>query len=49
MRPYKPAWEVADATAELQRQSGGHFDPQVVDAFLSGRREPSAALAGTLG
>lgn len=33
-RPYKQAWPVADAVAELLRQSGKHFDPAVVDAFL---------------
>ena len=41
MRPYKPAWSVADATAEMQRQSGRHFDTQVLDAFLSGKPEAS--------
>jgi HD-GYP domain-containing protein (c-di-GMP phosphodiesterase class II) len=33
-RPYKPAWPVADAVAEIERQRGGQFDPGVVDAFL---------------
>jgi putative two-component system response regulator len=33
-RPYKPAWPVADAIAEIDRQRGHQFDPDVVDAFL---------------
>jgi putative two-component system response regulator len=33
-RPYKPAWPVADAIAEIDRQRGKQFDPEVVDAFL---------------
>lgn len=33
-RPYKNAWSKAEALAEIQRQSGYHFDPKVVDAFL---------------
>lgn len=34
-RPYKRAWSVEDAVAELERSKGGHFDPQVVDAFMA--------------
>lgn len=33
-RPYKPAWSVDEAVAELQRQKGRQFDPDVVDAFV---------------
>jgi putative nucleotidyltransferase with HDIG domain len=33
-RPYKPAWPVGDAVAEIERQRGHQFDPAVVDAFL---------------
>jgi putative two-component system response regulator len=33
-RPYKPAWPPEEAIAEIIRQRGRHFDPQVVDAFL---------------
>lgn len=33
-RPYKPAWSIADAVAEIESQSGTHFDPRVVRAFL---------------
>ncbi|WP_456832155.1 bifunctional diguanylate cyclase/phosphohydrolase [Deinococcus sp. UYEF24] len=42
-RPYKLAWEKADALAELARQRGRHFDPELTDAALlmfgSGRYE----------
>lgn len=34
-RPYKVAWSVADAVAEIGRLSGRHFDPQVVAAFMT--------------
>ena len=33
-RPYKPAWPLEEAVAEIQRQRGRQFDPQVVEAFL---------------
>ncbi len=33
-RPYKNAWPVEDAVAEIARQSGAQFDPKVVEAFL---------------
>ena len=32
-RPYKPAWSVADALAEMTGQSGRQFDPAVLEAF----------------
>ncbi|GIU95531.1 MAG: hypothetical protein KatS3mg012_1988 [Gaiellaceae bacterium] len=32
-RPYKPAWSVEEAVAEIRRLSGRQFDPRVVDAF----------------
>jgi PAS domain S-box-containing protein/putative nucleotidyltransferase with HDIG domain len=32
-RPYKHAWPVADAVAEIHRNRGSQFDPTVVDAF----------------
>ena len=35
VRPYKEAWSVADAVAEIVRCRGLNFDPKVVDAFLS--------------
>ena len=34
-RPYKPAWSEEDALAEIDRESGSHFDPRVVAAFRS--------------
>jgi putative nucleotidyltransferase with HDIG domain len=34
-RPYKAAWPVADAVAEIRAQRGRQFDPTVVDAFLA--------------
>ena len=33
-RPYKKAWPMDDALAEIKRQRGNHFDPQVVDVFM---------------
>jgi putative two-component system response regulator len=33
-RPYKPAWPVAEAIAEIDLQRSRQFDPGVVDAFL---------------
>jgi putative two-component system response regulator len=33
-RPYKEAWPIADAIAEIDRQRERQFDPGVVDAFL---------------
>jgi response regulator RpfG family c-di-GMP phosphodiesterase len=33
-RPYKRAWTHEEALAQLQMDSGKHFDPTVVDAFI---------------
>jgi putative two-component system response regulator len=33
-RPYKAAWPVEEAVAEIDRQRGRQFDPDIVDAFL---------------
>ena len=33
-RPYKDAWPVDEAVAEIDRQRGHQFDPTLVDAFL---------------
>ena len=33
-RPYKKAWPVEEARAEIEKQSGKQFDPRVVEAFL---------------
>ena len=32
-RPYKEAWPLADAVAEIRRLRGTKFDPKVVDIF----------------
>lgn len=34
-RPYKVAWPHSDAVALIMESSGTHFDPEVVEAFLS--------------
>jgi len=34
-RPYKAAWSIAEAVAEIETQSGRQFDEQVVQAFMS--------------
>lgn len=34
-RPYKEPWTVERAVSHIQEQSGRHFDPTMVDAFLS--------------
>jgi putative two-component system response regulator len=38
-RPYKKAWPVADALAEIEKNSGTQFDPEIVAAFLELMRE----------
>jgi CHASE2 domain-containing sensor protein len=34
-RPYKDPWPLQDALDELRRERGKHFDPAVVDAFMT--------------
>ncbi len=34
-RPYRDAWTKAKALEYIKEQSGKHFDPQVVEIFLS--------------
>ncbi len=34
-RPYKQAWPVDEAVREIVSQAGRHFDPAVVDAFVT--------------
>ena len=41
-RPYKAAWSVGEALAEIERQRGHQFDPTLADAFLR-IIEPKAA------
>jgi cyclic di-GMP phosphodiesterase len=33
VRPYKKAWPVTEAVAEIRKGSGSHFDPALVEAF----------------
>jgi putative two-component system response regulator len=33
-RPYKEAWDVEAAVAEIQKGKGFHFDPHLVDVFI---------------
>ena len=39
-RPYKLAWSINQAVAEIRRERGRQFDPRVVDAFLGGFLNP---------
>ncbi len=41
-RPYKGAWTVAEALTEVERQSGGQFDPRVAESFLASLRSGDA-------
>ncbi|OGU17975.1 MAG: two-component system response regulator [Geobacteraceae bacterium GWC2_53_11] len=34
-RPYKKAWPIEDAVADMREQSGRHFDPELVEQFLT--------------
>ena len=34
VRPYKPAWPLEEAVDFLRRESGRHFDPELVELFL---------------
>jgi HD-GYP domain-containing protein (c-di-GMP phosphodiesterase class II) len=34
-RPYRPAWTVEKAIEHIRKQSGKHFDPEIVEAFLN--------------
>jgi CHASE2 domain-containing sensor protein len=38
-RPYKKPWPLDRALAEIQRSSGSHFDPRLVEAFMEIARE----------
>jgi len=44
-RPYKDAWPVERAVAEIAAQAGRHFDPGVVAAFLAVQDAGSARFA----
>jgi cyclic di-GMP phosphodiesterase len=43
-RAYRPSRSATDAVLELQRCAGTHFDPDVVEAFLSAFPDPAALL-----
>jgi hypothetical protein len=45
-RPYKRAWTLDEAVAELRAQRGRDFDPALVDAFLSFAEDAYAELYG---
>jgi putative two-component system response regulator len=34
-RPYKEPWSLQEALDELRSERGKHFDPAVVDAFMT--------------
>ena len=44
-RPYKEPWTREEALQYLRDNSGSHFDPRVVRAFLGSMSEPIAVLA----
>jgi HD-GYP domain-containing protein (c-di-GMP phosphodiesterase class II) len=44
-RPYRRAMSHADAVAELEREAGRQFDPDVVRAFVGLPRPESVARA----
>ena len=44
-RPYKRAWSVAEAVAEITSQRGKDFSPRVVDVFLECGRDPVCRTA----
>ncbi|MCL5999028.1 MAG: HD domain-containing protein, partial [Chloroflexi bacterium] len=43
-RPYRKAWPQEQARAYIEQQSGSHFDPRVVEAFLQMMDEKSDKL-----
>jgi putative two-component system response regulator len=44
-RPYKQAWSLEHARAYLAENAGAHFDPRVVDAFLSRWSQVESAVS----
>jgi putative two-component system response regulator len=45
-RPYKTAWPMQESIAEIARQSGRQFDPQVVEAFLAVQERELSLFVG---
>jgi len=35
IRPYKKSWPLEDAVAEMRRLSGSHFEPRILERFLT--------------
>jgi HD-GYP domain-containing protein (c-di-GMP phosphodiesterase class II) len=46
-RPYKRAWTIEDALAEIAAESGTHFDPQIVALFFEHFEELHAVVDET--
>ena len=46
-RPYKEAWSTAEAVSEMTSNSGRHFDPRVVAAFLSSAQTTAVGASAT--
>jgi CHASE2 domain-containing sensor protein len=46
-RPYKRAWPLAEALAEIERGGGSHFDPTLVEKFMAIVEPPPAPVAWT--
>jgi putative two-component system response regulator len=46
-RPYKEAWRVEEALAEIERQAGSQFDPAVVTAFTELHRQALLPVLST--
>ena len=44
-RPYKDAWSLEDSVAEIEAQSGKHFDPRLIDVFLANAADLYAVWA----
>ena len=44
LRPYKEPWPFEKAIATIQEESGTHFDPEMVDAFMAIKDEVKAYL-----
>jgi HD-GYP domain-containing protein (c-di-GMP phosphodiesterase class II) len=45
-RPYKRPWPVRDALAEIERLSGSHFEPRLVEKFLEIVGQPARESTG---